>query len=315
MAKVIPVIFSNSDGYKLFGMLHEPASINKDLPAVVLLSPGVKTRVAPHRLYNKMAASFTDAGFRVLRFDFYGLGDAEGEVEEEYLADLYGTVSVGRYIDDTQAALAWMQKEHGISKFVIGGLCGGAITGLLAGANDNRVVGLLALGIPVISYSPNIDRRKYLTQGQIRNLRKGYIQKLFDPKSWIRLLTFRSDFRVIGKVLRQIFKEKAKTPVPLHKQPAQDPSAQEDNLNELFPPAFFNMAERGAKMLLIFSGADRLAHEYSEKFATRYANELEKHRNAFELSTIENANHILSSKEWQQQMLSIAGKWLGSNFT
>jgi hypothetical protein len=184
----------------------------------------------------------------------------------------------------------------------------------LAGANDERVVGLLALGIPVISYSPNIDRRKYLTQGQIYNLRRGYLRKLADPKSWARLLTFRSDFQVIGKVLGQIFKGKTRKPTSQKNSPTKDAAGKEDNLNELFPPAFFQMAESGTKMLLIFSGGDRLAHEYSEKFATRYASELEKHKDAHEVFTIENANHILSAKEWQQQMLGIAGNWLGNNF-
>jgi hypothetical protein len=127
-------------------------------------------------------------------------------------------------------------------------------------------------------------------------------------------LTFRSDFRVIGKVLGQIFKGKTKKAAAKKSPPANDAAGKEDNLNELFPPAFFQMAESGTKILLIFSGADRLAHEYSEKFATRYAGELKKHKDAYEVFTIENANHILSAKEWQQQMLGIVGNWLGNNF-
>ena len=41
----------------------------------------------------------------MFRFDFYGLGDSEGEVDEAYLADLYGSVALGRYVDDTRDAL------------------------------------------------------------------------------------------------------------------------------------------------------------------------------------------------------------------
>ena len=60
--KVVPVVFTNMDGHKLFGMMHEPEKINKNLPAIILLSPGVKTRVAPHRLYKKMADALSKGG-------------------------------------------------------------------------------------------------------------------------------------------------------------------------------------------------------------------------------------------------------------
>ena len=84
--------------------------------AVVLLSPGVKTRVAPHRLYNKMAAALTAQGFTVLRFDFYGLGDAEGDVPLRLLRDLYGSVALGRYVNDTKDALDWLARTHGYTR-------------------------------------------------------------------------------------------------------------------------------------------------------------------------------------------------------
>ena len=80
---VEPVIFPNAAGQRLFGMLHSPAVNRAKDMAVLLLSPGIKGRIAPHRLYIKLARQLCDAGFTVVRFDFYGLGDAEGELEEE----------------------------------------------------------------------------------------------------------------------------------------------------------------------------------------------------------------------------------------
>ena len=102
-----PVTFANRRGERLVGIVHAPADGGGDT-AVVLLSPGVKTRVAPHRLYNKLAEALVAQGYWVFRFDFYGLGDSEGEVAEAYLADLYGSVALGRYVDDTRDALDWM---------------------------------------------------------------------------------------------------------------------------------------------------------------------------------------------------------------
>ena len=130
-----PVTFLNRKGCKLFGILHIPPQPRKDV-GIIILSPGIKSRVAPHRLYVKMARRFCEMGFCVLRFDPEGIGDSEGEIEERMSADFYGSVQVGRFVGDTIDAMDWMEKEHGISRFILAGLCGGAITGLLTGALD-----------------------------------------------------------------------------------------------------------------------------------------------------------------------------------
>ena len=77
-----PITFPNQDGLRLFGMLHQPAVPREGAETVLILSPGVKMRVAPHRLYNKLAERFVAMGYTVLRFDFHGLGDSEGTAPE-----------------------------------------------------------------------------------------------------------------------------------------------------------------------------------------------------------------------------------------
>ena len=91
MNKTDAYVFNNKDGLKLFGIYHEPENQVRRDTAILLLSPGVKMRVAPHRLYNKMAEQFVTMGFPVFRFDFYGLGDAEGEISDPILADVYNS--------------------------------------------------------------------------------------------------------------------------------------------------------------------------------------------------------------------------------
>lgn len=304
------VVFENRDGQRLFGILHEPGNGRTRDVGIILLSPGVKMRVAPHRLYNLMAARYVEMGFPVLRFDFWGLGDSEGEVREELLADLYGHVQVGRYVGDTQSAMDWMSQHCGVDRFVVGGLCGGAITGLLAGARDRRVQGLIGLGIPVILDSANIDKTRYLTSGQLDRLRAGYLRKLIDPKSWLRLLSFKSDYRVLWRALAQPLRSRLRRRQPA---PASEPPAAE-NFNTLFPGAFFSMAESRRPIYLMFSGADRLLWEYEEKFAQPYAERLRACQDGFEVHTIKEANHILSTAEARAEMLSRTADWLERRF-
>src|SRR5215211_1646058 len=102
---MIPVTFPNRDGHALAGMLHEPNVRGTRRSGVILLSPGIKSRVAPHRLYCKLAAAIAANGFPVLRFDFYGLGDSQGSLAETQVADVYRAIQLGRYVDDTRASM------------------------------------------------------------------------------------------------------------------------------------------------------------------------------------------------------------------
>lgn len=308
------VTFRNRDGKLLFGTLHPPVRQNPKRPMIVLLSPGVKMRVGPHRLYNRMTEAFLKQGYAVFKFDFYGLGDSEGELGKELLAEVYNDTENGAFVNDGIDALDWLQNERGIDTFILGGLCGGAISSILLAQNDPRVVGLLSLGMTVTLAMGAAERTRFASQGELAGLRKGYFRRLLNPVSWLRLLTFQSDFRTIGKSLAQLIpKKKPKQLAAV--DTATDPAKQsESNANPLFPEAFFKMATSGRKMLLIFSGADRLYWDFDEKFAQPYANELKNVADAYELHVVENANHVFSFREWEADMLQVSADWLDRHF-
>lgn len=312
MLKTISVSFLNIDGLKLFGILHQPSIDRFKGKAIIILSPGIKSRVAPHRLYVKMARKFVAMGFHVLRFDFSGLGDSEGIVEHENVADFYGSIQIGKYIADTKAAMDFLSSTYNVKKFILAGLCGGAITGLLTGAQDSRVDSLIGLAIPVILDGAHVDQEQFITQGQLQSLTKGYVNKLFDIKSWMRLLTFQSNYRMILKLVRQIFHQKKNNNVKNDVAPAERSMKEQgnDNFNWLFPQAFFDMTSSSRKILLVFSGSDRLGWEFEEKFALPYKERLDGLQQSYELHTILDANHILSFPEWQDEFFSITTNWL-----
>lgn len=312
---ITPVSFKNTTGAKLYGMLHSPAKQKKNT-GIILLSPGIKSRVAPHRLYVKMANTFCDMGFEVLRFDPEGLGDSEGEIEEKFAADVYGSIQLGRFIDDTIIAMNWMEKECRVPKFIISGLCGGAITGLLTGAMDKRVEFLLGLGIPVILDSKNVDEMKYITEGQLGRLYDGYIKKIINPSAWLRFLSLKSDYRLMFKSLmrpfKKYFRENLAKSLKSNNGEGKRVNKIADNFNALFPKAFMEMAS-DRKIFLIFSGSDRLFWEFEEKFKNTYNNDIEKYKENFEIDVVEQANHIFSFKEWQQEMFDKSCSWLERN--
>ena len=311
MTEVLPVTFQNKAGHRLFGMVHRPAKPCASGAAIILLSPGVKMRVAPHRLYLDMADRFAALGYTVLRFDFYGLGDSEGEAEEEFLADLYGAVQVGRYIDDTIAAMDWMQSSYGATKFIVSGLCGGAITGLLTAVKDRRIVALLGLAIPVIIDGTHIDFTKYMTDAQLQGTRDGYVRKLLDLgawRSWVRFLTFQSHYSLIFRSLFKPLLVRIRGRSAVLPSPAQREGR--DNTNPYFAPAFFNMVSNSRYVYLVFAGSDRLLWEYETKFVGRNRAQLESYSAWYEIHVTKDANHIFSFREWREDMLDQCCRWL-----
>lgn len=302
------VVFRNREGLSLFGILHRPVDVPERDMGVIFLSPGVKSRVAPHRLYLKMTARLLQQGYPVLRFDFFGLGDSEGELPEKELVDLYATVQDGRYIDDTLCAMDWMEQRLGLKQFVLAGLCGGALTGLFAAAKDSRARGVLGLGLPVALDGRTADASKFMTQGQLDSLGETYLRKLFKPGAWMRGLTLKTDFRMLWRSVRTRL---------LSGQPPPKVAGSSEivsNLNPLFPPAFYRFLEKGGKLLLVFSGADRLAWEFEEKFAAPCGDRLQGLGEGYEVHTIPNANHILSDPQWRSEMQALSDAWLARHF-
>lgn len=308
MSSVEPVAFKNSAGLKLFGTLHKPEGGKPAALAVVLLSPGVKMRIGPGRLYAPLTSMLNSLGYAVLRFDFFGLGDSEGDLPETMLADVYNNIEVGRYVDDTVCAMNWLAETHGIERFVLGGLCGGAITALLAAQRDPRVEGLLSIGMTVTLASNAADAAKYITRGELDERRRGYYRRLLQPKSWLRLLSFQSDYRMIWtSVKRLVVKDR---PAAMNPSTAARELEQRGNANPLFPTAFFAFLDRGGKALMLFSEKDRLQAEYREKFAEPFAERLRKYVSQIEEHVVANANHVLSMPDWQREMVEVARNWL-----
>jgi alpha-beta hydrolase superfamily lysophospholipase len=115
---------------RLYGILHQP---EHPLPCGLLIVTGRPAlRAGRHRLFVLLARCWAQAGIPVLRFDFRGTGDCEGEM---------GT------LDDTSediasAVDAFMSNMPGLQGVVLWGLCGGAADAILYAPKDPRVIGM-----------------------------------------------------------------------------------------------------------------------------------------------------------------------------
>lgn len=307
----------NSQGLRLHCMLRRATGANArpDL-ACLLLSPGVKMRVAPHRLYHKIEDEFLAHGISVMRVDFHGLGDSEGELPEQQLDQLYRQVQLGRHVEDVLAAMNWMVEQRVASKFIVGGLCGGALTGLLAAEGDRRIVGLYALGLPVALDGSGGHGAALMTRGQLDDLRRSYVRKVFDPASWRRFLAARSDYRTIFRSLMaamglnrlSLRRAQAVQQLPVPEKPLAP------NLNHSFVRAMFSLLRAGAPALLVFSGADRLHWEFEEKFRQPWDSALKGFSKQLDVQVIPAANHVLGEPTWIAAARRMTAEWLQARF-
>lgn len=119
----------------LFGIYDPPP--NADAGAGVVLCPPIgQEYMRTHWAFVQLAQQLGRAGFHVLRFDYYGVGDSAGEA---------GTVA--RWREDVRAAVAELKRRSGLKRISVVGLRVGA---LLAATTDVRVQDLV-LWDPVVS--------------------------------------------------------------------------------------------------------------------------------------------------------------------
>jgi len=305
-----PIRFKNARGKVLFGILQIPQNKRKDI-GIIILSPGIKNRVGPHRLHVKMTKLFNRMGFPVLRADPEGLGDSEGEINQQYTADVYCSIELGLLLSDTIAMMDFMEEKLGMSKFILAGLCGGAITALLASEKDDRVKAILSLGMTCVLASANIDPYKFITAQQLSSIREKYLKKIFNIKAWSRFITYKTDYKLLIKSLTQPFVKKNINRQALAdgKNKVNTKKVQTSNLNPHFHRTFLKFVIKN-KILLIFSGADRLFWEFEEKYLAKYQMIIERYSNNYQIEIVDDANHVFSFTEWQNKMLSISEKWL-----
>src|SRR5688500_19978584 len=91
--KVNPFRFGHA-GRELFGVYFAPSGRALKRTAVLLCPPFGPEATRSHRLYRVLGERLARLGFGVLRFDYYGTGDSDGEFEEAACADWMRDIAV-----------------------------------------------------------------------------------------------------------------------------------------------------------------------------------------------------------------------------
>jgi alpha/beta superfamily hydrolase len=181
---VIPLHFGDSKE-PLFGVLSEPRPGAERGHGVVMCPPIAQEHVRAHWAFRQVAAALARAGFHVLRFDWFGVGDSAGAM---------ANATVDRWVVDVETAAQELKDAAGIRKVSLIGLRLGAALAALAAPRVKPGV--------VVLWDPVLDGRRYLED--LRALQTKVIAD--DRRFWFRWpLTVRS---TLGKLRPDLAQER-----------------------------------------------------------------------------------------------------------
>jgi len=264
----------------LVGIVTDPPKLeaSNKLPAMILLNFGLYHRVGPNRLHVKVARRLASMGLVVLRFDFSGIGDS--------LVTTQSPDFQNRWIQETQEAMDWLSRTRGINKFLLGGICSGAITSFETACRDPRVVGTLLI-------NPNFRKDKDLDYYVLS--RRLWKVILFSPRSWLKLLGGKVKYREsITRLIRGSLIKKSRVI---------------STVNEL-QGNIRSFVERGVNLLMVCSSWDP-GMSYLELILGDAANELVA-SGKLRLETIQHADHTFTPLQSQGHLLDVVENWVHS---
>lgn len=100
----------------------------------LFINAGIIHRIGPHRLSVKLARDLAAHSVASMRFDLAGRGDSRAATGDHSYEE--------QGIHDARAAMDFVTREYGQKRFLIFGICSGAVGAFQTALADPRVVGL-----------------------------------------------------------------------------------------------------------------------------------------------------------------------------
>lgn len=277
------------NGNWLYGVLSLPeSSVSR---GVLIVVGGPQYRAGSHRQFTLLARHLAAHGVPVLRFDYRGMGDSEGDVRT--FEDLH---------DDLHCAIdSFLNEVPSLNELVIWGLCDAASAALFYAHQDKRVTGLVLL-------NPWARTNEGAAKVYLKHY---YIARLFELRLWSKILhgrfnyseAIRSFSKTVGAVLKQKKSTVAITNMDGIKSCDRAP----------LPERMFTGLNRfGGRLLLITSGKDLTAQEFLD--VVNNSPEWQKLLASPRVSRLNlpEATHTFSRREWREKVAGWTREWIES---
>ena len=262
----------------LIGIVSEPAdrlasSPSSDRPAVVILNAGVIHRVGPSLFTVRLARWLARQGLLAVRFDHSGVGDSR--VRQDRLPWSRSTVL------ETREVMNDLRDAYGAKRFVLVGLCSGAVTAFKTACADPRVVGVVLLN----SQSPETDDGWNRYVRARRSVRRYWRQSRSGIAFWRGLIA------VLGRQIRHgVF-----------------PPRQVSSVTDRLSSQLCDLIDRGVRCLFLHTVGDPSV-EYFDVITAKHRRRLEQ-SGLFREVAVSRADHTFTLLGSQREVLRIIEEW------
>lgn len=268
--------FPNAAGETLVGVLHLPAG--EPRAAIVMLHGWSGYRTGPHQMLTRAARAFCEQGYAVLRFDFAGRGDSEGNTNLATLATMR---------DDTKAAIQLVRQYTNAPLWLLG-LCSGCE--IAVAAVTENIGGVVLWSAPVFAALPSEERQ---AKKGADNLKK-YARKLLQPATYLKVLRGDVDTKAVSKALAGGGGAASKN--------------RESNEPGQLPPGFREASLRQWRnfrgpIFQVYGTADPIQKEAQEWYAGHCSKPPQVH-------LVEGANHSFYGLAWEHEVIESTIEWL-----
>lgn len=275
-----PVVI-RCDGTAMVGILHQPQrSLETGL---LIVTGGPQYRVGSHRQFVLLARRMAGAGIPVLRFDYRGMGDSDGEFS--------GFEKVDK---DIKAAVDCLfEKSPGLTDAAIWGLCDAASAAMMYAHTDPRISRMILLNPWARTQS-----------GQAKTLVTHYYgRRLLSADFWRKLLTGR--LRITSAISAFVGNLGS----------AVTRKAKRDGTGSL---SFIDRMKVGLAafdrpVMLVISGDDLTAAEFLDHARSSSTWQALLARTECVRKDLADANHTFSSTAWREQVERWTLEWIKGN--
>ena len=267
---------------RLVGVVSHPARARPGAPAFLLLNAGGMYRVGPNRIYVRLARALAARGFLVLRYDNSVVGDSR-------LAAAGRDAPTREAVEaEPRQAMDWLAASHGARRFVLMGLCSGAVLALRAAADAPDVAGVGLIGLPP---PPGPKGARIM----LRHYARLAFRSSFRGKQWRAIAGGHVNFRRARNTLAQLVSSRA---IP----PGIGPTIGDD-----LPPRLRSLRARGVAVLLVHAEGDEgLDHTVAVLAQDRRTTPGEPPAS---VDIVRGSNHLFTLLSNQEALLSRVLAW------